>query len=124
MNHAITCSFVPTSGAITSVCGPTKGIISCVYRRDSASSSRRDSDDGSTVTPSLAPPYGRPDRAHFQLIHTAKAATSPMSTCGAKRVPPLVGPMDRRCWTRKPWNTAVVPSSRWIGQDTVIARFG
>ena len=30
MNHAMTCSLVPMSGAITSVCGPTNGIISCM----------------------------------------------------------------------------------------------
>ena len=30
MNHAITCSFVPMSGPMMSVCGPTKGIISCM----------------------------------------------------------------------------------------------
>ncbi len=30
MNQAITCSLVPMSGAITSVCGLTKGIISCM----------------------------------------------------------------------------------------------
>ncbi len=28
--HAMTCSFVPRSGAITSTCGPMNGIISCV----------------------------------------------------------------------------------------------
>ena len=30
MNQAITCSLVPMSGAITSVCEPTNGIISCM----------------------------------------------------------------------------------------------
>jgi hypothetical protein len=79
MNHAITCSFVPMLGAITSMCGPTKGIISCIYLRDRASSSRIESCRGSTVMPHLAPPQGSPASAHFQLIQTAKAATSPLS---------------------------------------------
>jgi hypothetical protein len=30
--------------------------------------------------PPLAPPYGSPDSAHFQLIQIARAATSPRST--------------------------------------------
>ena len=56
MNQAITCSLVPMSGAITSVCGPTNGIISCMYRRDSDSSSRFEMVVRSTRTPPLAPP--------------------------------------------------------------------
>ena len=92
MNHAITCSFVPMSGPMMSVCGPTNGIISCMYRRETASSSFRDNFAGSTATPPFAPPYGKFDSAHFQLIHMASAAVSPIDKDGAKRVPPLVGP--------------------------------
>ena len=80
MNRAITCSFVPMSGAGTSVWGPTNGINSCMYRRESASSSRNESECGSTVMPPFALPYGKPASAHFQLIHTARAAISPIST--------------------------------------------
>ena len=59
-----------------------------------------DSEAGSTVMPPLAPPYGNPASAHFQLIHTASAATSPISTLLENRVPPLVGPSERWCCTR------------------------
>ena len=40
------------------------------------------------MTPPLPPPKGNSASAHFQLIQTASAATSPMSTLRAKRVPP------------------------------------
>ena len=30
MNQAMICSFVPMSGPMMSVCGPTNGIISCM----------------------------------------------------------------------------------------------
>ena len=100
MNQAMTCSLVPMSGPMMSVCGPTKGIISCMYRRLTASSSRIESSRGLTVTPPFAPPYGKPANAHFQLIQIESAAISPRFTLGAKRVPPLVGPIVRWCCTR------------------------
>ena len=40
------------------------------------------------MTPPLPPPKGKSASAHLQLIQTASAATSPMSTLRAKRVPP------------------------------------
>lgn len=89
MNHVMICSFVPRSGAMTSVCGPTNGIISCIYRRDRVSSSRFDKLEGSTLIPPLTPPYGNPTRAHFQLIQIASAATSPRSTVGPNWCPLL-----------------------------------
>ena len=56
MNHAMICSFVPMSGPMMSVCGPTNGIISCMYRRLTASSSRIDNSRGFIVMPPFAPP--------------------------------------------------------------------
>jgi hypothetical protein len=73
---------------MTSTRGPRNGINSCIYRRDRFSSSVRHNTEGSTVTPPLPPPKGKSASAHFQLIQTASAATSPMSTLRAKRVPP------------------------------------
>ena len=37
---------------------------------------------GSTMTPPLAPPYGMPTTAHFQVIHIARALTSSRVTSG------------------------------------------
>jgi len=68
MNQAMTCSFVAHVRA-HNVGGvaPTNGIISCMYRRETRSSSVRDNLAGSTVTPPFAPPYGKLESAHFQL---------------------------------------------------------
>jgi hypothetical protein len=80
--HAITCSFVPRSGAGMSIWGPMNGMISWVYRRVTRSNSAIESVPGSQATPPFAPPYGSPVSAHFQLIHMASAATSPKATPG------------------------------------------
>jgi hypothetical protein len=98
--QAMVCSSVPTSGAGMSRSGPMIGMISDAYRRVTRSSSLRDSDLGSTATPPLAPPYGTPMSAHFQVIHMASARTSSRSVAGWKRTPPLAGPRVRLCCTR------------------------
>ena len=82
MTHAITCSLVLTSGAGTSFSGPIASMISAMYRRVSASSSRRDILLGSQMTPPLAPPNGMCATAHFHVIHAASAVTSSSETPG------------------------------------------
>ncbi len=37
---------------------------------------------GSQITAPLAPPYGIPTTAHFQVIHIARALTSPNDALG------------------------------------------
>ena len=74
--QAITCEFVPTSGAGMSFSGPISLMISVVYRRVRRSSSLDDSCLGSQTTPPLAPPKGSPISAHFHVIHIASALTS------------------------------------------------
>ena len=56
MIQAITCSSVPISGAMMSTCGPMNGIISCVNRRVSRSTSRGAIRCGSHAMPPFAPP--------------------------------------------------------------------
>ena len=82
MIHAMIRSSVPTSGAGTSLSGPMNGRISLAYRRVSRSSSPVDIVEGSSFTPPLAPPYGIPTSAHFQVIHIASALTSSRLTSG------------------------------------------
>ena len=74
--HAITCAFVPTSGAGMSFSGPISLMISVVKRRVSRSSSPGESCFGSHTTPPFAPPNGSPISAHFQVIHIDRAFTS------------------------------------------------
>ena len=82
MIHAITCSLVLTSGAGTSFSGPMASMISAMYRRVSASSSRLDMRVGSQTTPPLPPPNGSCATAHFHVIHAASAVTSSRLTPG------------------------------------------
>ena len=88
------------SGAMTSIRGPMTGSTSSVNRRVSRSFSPLLSAAGSHATPPLAPANGRFMIPHFQLIHMARAATSPRSTFGAYRSPPLLAPLVSECWTR------------------------
>ena len=83
MIHAMVCSSVPMSGAITSMRGPMMGNTSSVYRRVRRSSSPRLSLVGSQAMPPLAPENGRFMMPTFQDIHIDSAATSPRSTWGA-----------------------------------------
>jgi hypothetical protein len=82
MTHAMIWSLVLTSGAGTSLSGPMASMISAMYRRVSASSSRRDMRVGSQMTPPLPPPNGTCATAHFQVIHAASAVTSSSVTSG------------------------------------------
>jgi hypothetical protein len=74
--------FVFTSGAGMSVAGPISFTISLPNRRVMRSSSPFDIDFGSQAIPPLAPPKGRPVRAHFQVIYIASARTSSRVTSG------------------------------------------
>ena len=58
------------------------GSSSCANRRVIASSSLGLRARGSQVTPPLAPPNGTSTRAHFQVIHMARARTSSRSVAG------------------------------------------
>ncbi len=98
--QAIVWAFVPMSGAGMSESGPMMFWSSAVKRRVRRSSSPVESSRGSTVTPPFAPPNGTLTRAHFQVIHMARARTSSMSVRGWKRMPPLAGPRETLCWTR------------------------
>ena len=92
MIQAMICGFVPRSGAGMSLSGPISIAISVAYRRVRCSSSVADSVLGSQMTPPLAPPYGSPTTAHFQVISIASARTSSSVTSGWYRMPPFVGP--------------------------------
>ena len=116
--HAITCAFVPTSGAGMSFSGPISLMISVVKRRVSRSSSSAVSCFGSQTTAPFAPPNGRPISAHFHVIHIASAFTSSRVTPGWYRIPPFAGPRVTLCTTRYPSNTLVLPSSIDTGTET------
>ena len=57
-------------------------MISAMYRRVSASSSRFDMRVGSQMMPPLPPPKGMWATAHFHVIHAASAVTSSSETSG------------------------------------------
>jgi len=80
MIHAITCSFVPRSGAGMSRSGPITSMISEVKRRVMRCSSLAENSEGSMRTPPFAPPNGRFMMAHFHDISIASAVTSPRLT--------------------------------------------
>jgi hypothetical protein len=122
--QAMVCSSVPMSGAGMSCDGPMIGMISDVYRRVTRCSSPREYWRGSNRTPPFAPPYGTSTRAHFHVIHIARARTSSSVTSGLYRSPPLDGPLDRLCCTRCPTSSSTVPSSRRSGTLTVSSRRG
>ena len=86
------CSSVPTSGAGMSRSGPMIGMISDGVATGDPLELVAGQRRGSTATPPLAPPYGMPMSAHFQVIHIASARTSSRSVAGWKRMPPLAGP--------------------------------
>src|SRR5206468_11243187 len=94
ITHAITRSFVFTSGAGTSESGPRVATIPAVYRRVSLSSSPTLNFAGSQITPPFEPPNGRFTTAHFHVIHAASAFTSSSVTCMSNRMPPFAGPRD------------------------------
>ena len=100
MIQAMVCSSVPMSGAMTSIRGPMIGRTSEVYRRVSRSSSPTLILVGSQAIPPLAPENGRFMIPTFHDIHIDRAATSPRSTWGAYRRPPLDAPLVIECWTR------------------------
>ena len=102
MIHAITRSFVFTSGAGTSESGPRTSMMEDVYRRVTFSSSAMDIVLGSHTTPPLEPPNGMLTSAHFHVIHAASALTSSSVTLRSKRMPPLAGPRDVLYNTRYP----------------------
>ena len=58
--------------------GGGKGGVIC----DPTKMSRRDSFDGSQITPPLPPPNGMCATAHFHVIHAASAVTSSSDTSG------------------------------------------
>ena len=82
MIQAMICSLVLTSGAGTSLSGPMASMISAMYRRVSASSSRRDIRVGSHTMPPFPPPKGICATAHFHVIQAARAVTSSSVTSG------------------------------------------
>ena len=91
---------VMTSGAGTSVTGPTSREIWRTHPRHICSCSRRLRLCGSQMTPPLLPPRGMSTTAHFHVIHIARARTVSMVSCGWNRMPPLPGPRASLCWTR------------------------
>src|SRR6185503_7318687 len=119
--HAIVDAFVPTSGAGMSFSGPISLMISDVKRRVMRSSSPRDIDFGSHVTPPFAPPNGSPISEHFHVIHIASAFTSSSVTSGWYRMPPFDGPRAMLWVTRYPVNARTEPSSSDVGIDTSTA---
>ena len=100
--HAITCEFVPTSGAGTSLSGPRNGISSETYRRVMRSSSPSDKLFGSIAIPPLAPPSGKFIIAVLSDIPIASATTSSRVTPGWYRIPPFAGPRVVLWCTRQP----------------------
>ena len=88
----MTVSSVPTSGAGTSMRGPSTRAIARIQALETLSSSARDSERGSTATPPFPPPKGRPITAHLIVIQSARASTSARWTPGWNRTPPLAGP--------------------------------
>ena len=56
---------------------------------------------------------------HFQVIQVARAFTVSMVSWGWKRMPPLQGPRESLCCTRKPWKILTVPSSILTGMEKV-----
>ena len=84
MIQAIVCSSVPMSGAMTSMRGPMmRQHLLGEAARQPLLLAACDSAAGSQAMPPLAPPKGRFMMPHFHVIHMARAATSPRSTCGA-----------------------------------------
>ena len=105
------CGVVITSGAGTSVSGPTLRATWRTQPRQISSCSRALRLCGSQMTPPLPPPSGMSTTAHFQVIHIERARTVSTVSCGWNRMPPLLGPRASLCWTRKPRKTFVLPSS-------------
>src|SRR4030067_3562617 len=110
MTHDIVCSLVYMSGAGISFSGPISITISEVNRRVSACSSRRDISRGLQQTPPLAPPKGMFMRAHFHVIHMARAVVSSRDTVRLYRIPPFPGPRGVLWWARYPVYLANLPA--------------
>ncbi len=66
--------------------------MALMYPLERRSSSFLERDLGSTMTPPLAPPKGRPTAAVLMVIQKASEVTSSKETCGWNRMPPFVGP--------------------------------
>ena len=122
MNHAIVWASVPTSGAGMSRVGPRTFSILSMNDRATRWRSDGSSCSGVTSTPPLAPPNGISTIAVFQVMSSASARTSSMSTSGWKRIPPLYGPRAPLCWTRKPENTWMRSSESFTGICTRTSR--
>src|ERR1035437_9216641 len=118
------CGLVMTSGAGTSLTGPTFLAIWRTQPRQIASCSRWLRLCGSQMTPPLPPPSGMSTTEHFHVIHVARARTVSSVSCGWKRMPPLVGPRASLCWTRDPRKTFTAPSSMRTGTAKENSRIG
>src|SRR4030042_4342715 len=118
MIQAISRPLVFTSGAGMSLCGPMTIEISDAYLRVILSISPTDIVFGLAMMPPLAPPYGIPTTAVFQVIQAARALTSSMSTFWWYLMPPLYGPRASLCWTLYPVNILIDPSSILTGKFT------
>ncbi len=86
-----------TSGAGTSIAGPTFLATWRTQPRQMPSCSRAERLCGSQMTPPLAPPSGMSTTAHFHVIHIDSARTVSIVSCGWKRMPPLLGPRASLC---------------------------
>ncbi len=124
MIQIICWALVMTSGAGTSCSGPTMRAIWRTQPRQICSCSRRERLCGSQMTPPLPPPSGMSTTEHFQVIQVARALTVSMVSWGWKRMPPLHGPRESLCCTRKPWKTLTVPSSILTGMRKWNSRIG
>ncbi len=108
-------ALVITSGAGTSVTGPTSREIWRTHPRQICSCSRRLRLWGSQTTPPLLPPRGMSTTAHFHVIHIERARTVSTVSCGWNRIPPFPGPRASLCWQRNPRKTRTDPSSMRMG---------
>ncbi len=117
-------ALVITSGAGTSLTGPTFRATCRTQPRQICSCSRALRLWGSQTTPPLAPPSGMSTTAHFQVIHIARARTVSIVSWGWKRMPPLEGPRASLCCTRKPRKTFTRPSSMRTGMLKAYSRIG
>ncbi len=122
--QSMCCGLVMTSGAGTSLSGPTFFASWRTQPRQISSCSRMLRLCGSQMTPPLPPPSGMSTTAHFQVIHMASARTVSTVSCGWKRMPPLQGPRASLCCTRKPRNTFTLPSSMRTGMLKAYSRIG
>ncbi len=122
--HNICWALVITSGAGTSVRGPTFLTSCLIHPRHNLSCSSRLRSWGSQMIPPLAPPRGISTTEHFQVIHMDKARTVLIVSWGWKRIPPFPGPLASLCNTLNPRNTLTFPSSILTGMLNWYSRMG